>query len=389
MTIETILEAAPKLAREWAAQRDDRQQRTQGDPADYQQLSELGVPMMAVPVEFGGTWESQAQSARPICTMLRTLAAGDPSITLASAMHHLVLSSWRVPAAPEPWSQEWTKQRREVFKTVLDGGWWGTIISEPGSGGDTSLSRSQCVPEAPGSLKYRMTGEKHFGSGSGLTSFMTTRAIPQGDTIPDLFYLEIRNHPWDGSTGMKLSGAWRGHGMTSTNSHAFDFHDFPATRIACPSSQIEQLAGGVGLGSVVFTSVIVGVVDAAMDFTRQRLSQTRSQGSSLRAFQQVEWTLADQEYWVIDQLWESAMRAFDQDTWDRRSNLLIKESVARLAESVLSRLCKLSGGTSYTWYSPLGAWYEDVRALGYLRPPWALAFDNMFELSWTVGEGQE
>jgi hypothetical protein len=30
-----------------------------------------------------------------------------------------------------------------------------------------------------------------------------------------------------------------------------------------------------------------------------------------------------------------------------------------------------------------------VRALGYLRPPWALAFDNMFELSWTVGEGQE
>jgi alkylation response protein AidB-like acyl-CoA dehydrogenase len=390
MTIETILEAAPKLAREWAAQRDDRQQRTQGDPADYQQLSELGVPMMAVPVEFGGTWESQAQSARPICTMLRTLAAGDPSITLASAMHHLVLSSWRVPAAPEPWSQEWTKQRREVFKTVLDGGWWGTIISEPGSGGDTSLSRAQCVPEAPGSLKYRMTGKKHFGSGTGMTSFMTTRAVPQGDETPDLFFLETRNHPWDGSTGMKLAGAWRGHGMMSTNSHAFDFQDFPATRIACPSTQIEQLAGGVGLGSVVFTSVIVGVVDAAMDFTRRRLSQTRSQGSNLRAFQQVEWTLADQEHWVIDQLWESAMRAFDENTQDRRSNLLIKESVARLAESALSRLCKLSGGSSYTWYSPLGAWYEDVRALGYLRPPWPLAFDQMYDLTWTVdSEGKE
>jgi hypothetical protein len=42
----------------------------------------LGVPLMAVPVEFGGTWDSLAQSARPICTMLRRLAQGDPSITL-------------------------------------------------------------------------------------------------------------------------------------------------------------------------------------------------------------------------------------------------------------------------------------------------------------------
>ena len=65
MTIESILEGAPRLAREWAAQRDERQQRTEGNPDDYRQLAELGVPMMAVPTEFGGTWETQAQSARP------------------------------------------------------------------------------------------------------------------------------------------------------------------------------------------------------------------------------------------------------------------------------------------------------------------------------------
>ena len=218
MKIETILEGAPTLAREWASQRADRQQRTKGDPVDFERLRKLGAPLMAVPTEFGGTWESQAQSARPICTMLRTLAQGDPSITLASAMHQLVLSSWRVPVAPEPYAEIWTKQRQEVFQTVLDGGWWGTIISEPGSGGDTSLSKSQCVPEAPGSLEYRMSGQKHFGSGSGLTSFMTTFAIPEGDTEPDLFYLEMCDHPWDGSSGIKLTGEWRGHGMMSTNS---------------------------------------------------------------------------------------------------------------------------------------------------------------------------
>ena len=41
---------------------------------------------------------------------------------------------------------------------------------------------------------------------------MTTRALPAGETAPDLFYMEVRNHPWDGSTGMKLTAEWRGHG---------------------------------------------------------------------------------------------------------------------------------------------------------------------------------
>ncbi len=382
MSIASILENAPKLAQEWGSEREDRQRRTKADPADYQRLQDLGVPLMAVPVEFGGTWESLAQSARPICTMLRTLAAGDPSITLSSAMHQLVLSSWRIPTVPEPHTEGWKKQRREVFDTVADGAWWGTIVSEPGSGGDTSRTRSECVPEAAGSLQYRLSGQKHFGSGSGLTSFMTTRAIAQGETAPDLFFLEVRNQPWDGSTGIKLSAEWRGHGMMSTNSHAFEFRDFPATRVAWPGHQAELMASNAGLGSISFTSVTVGVVDAAMAYTRQRLKEGMSQGSALRAFQQVEWTLAEQEAWLIEQAFEGTLRSFDRGKLDRYSVLLCKENVARLAESVLSRVCKLSGGTAYTWYSPLGAWFEDVRSLGYLRPPWALAFDNLFNMSW-------
>jgi hypothetical protein len=313
--------------------------------------------------------------------MLRTLAQGDPSITLASAMHHLVLSSWRIPTVPEPYSQRWVKQRREVFQTVLDGAWWGTIVSEPGSGGDTGLTRAVAEPEEL-PLKYRLTGQKHFGSGSGVTSFMTTRAVPAGESAPDLFFLETRNHPWDGTTGMKLTAQWRGHGMMSTNSHAFEFKDFPATRAAWPGHQTELMAANGGLGSAAFTAVIVGVVDAAMDYVRQRLKGSMSQGSSLRAFQQVEWTMAEQEAWLIDQAWEGTMRSFDDGKQTRRTLLMAKESIARLAESALGRLCKLSGGSAYTWYSPLGAWFEDVRALGYLRPPWALAFDQLFEESW-------
>ncbi len=381
MKLETILQEAPQLAQEWAAERQDRQQRTEGDPADYQRLGDLGVPLMGVPIEFGGTWESLAQSARPICAMLRILAQGDASITLASAMHHLVLSSWRLATVTEPYVAAWAQQRQAVFQTVHGGAWWGTIISEPGSGGDIGQTKSVAQPVDP-PLTYRISGHKHFGSGSGMTSYMTTRAMPAGEEAPDLFYLHVGNQPWDGSTGVKLTAPWRGHGMMSTNSHAFEFTDFPATRVAWPGHQAELMAANGGLGSMAFTSVITGVVDAAMAYTRQRLQSSIHQGSTIRAFQQVEWTLAEQEAWLIDQAWEGAMRTFDQNTQTRRSNLIAKESVARLAESVLSRLCKLSGGSAYTWYTPLGAWFEDVRALGYLRPPWALAFDQLYELSW-------
>jgi alkylation response protein AidB-like acyl-CoA dehydrogenase len=378
----TILEQATGLSREWASEWQDRQQRTSADPEDFRRLREMGVPLMSIPGEFGGSWEGLARTARPIGTMLRTLAQGDPSVTLSSAMHHLVLDSWRRPSAPEPYTEAFDRQRREVFQTVQDGAWWGTLISEPGSGGDIGKTRSAAIPEAPGSLHYRMSGLKHFGSGSGQTSFMTTRAIPEGETSADLFYLEVGNVPWDGSTGMSLTAEWRGHGMMSTNSHAFSFRNFPATRIAFPDNHGDASALSGGLGGMSFTSVIAGVVDAAMEYTRQNLMGSASQGRGLRAYQQVEWSNAQQEAWLIEQAWEGAMRSIERELPNRSDILFAKECVAGLAESVLSRLCKLTGGTAYTRYSPLGAWFEDVRALGYLRPPWSLAYDQMYQLTW-------
>ena len=382
MSVTSIMEAAPKLAEEWASQREDRQNRTKADPADYQSLRELGFNLMAVPVEFGGYWEDLSRSGRSLCTVLRMLAKGDPSITLSSSMHQGVLASWRVPSVPEPFNEGFQQQRKEVFSTVADGCWWGTIVSEPGSGGDTGLTRAACIPEEEGSLKFRLSGQKHFGSGSGLTSFMTTRAVPHGETAPDLFFMEVRNHPWDGSTGLKLAAEWRGHGMKSTNSHAFEFTDFPATRIAWPGHQAELMNNNSSLGGISFTSVIMGVIDAAMEYSRERLKANLARGSRLRSLQQVDWTMAEQEAWLIDQAWEGAMRVVDTGTQDRRVMLMCKENVARLSESVLNRLCRIAGGNSYTWYSPLGAWFEDVRALGYLRPPWALAYDNLY--NWSV-----
>jgi hypothetical protein len=67
--------------------------------------------------------------------------------------------------------------------------------------------------------------------------------------------------------------------------------------------------------------------------------------------------------------------------------LRAKVAGARLAESCLGRLCKVLGGGTYARHSPFGHWFEDVRALGFLRPPWGLAFDNLIADTWEPSSG--
>jgi hypothetical protein len=64
-----------------------------------------------------------------------------------------------------------------------------------------------------------------------------------------------------------------------------------------------------------------------------------------------------------------------------RAALRAKESVADLAEQTLLRLTRVLGGGTFSQRSPFAHWFEDVRALGFLRPPWGLAYDQLFTTS--------
>ena len=54
---------------------------------------------------------------------------------LVAAMHPTVMMLWTgLGTAPEPYTGAWTEQRSRIFQSALDGHFWGTIASEPGSG---------------------------------------------------------------------------------------------------------------------------------------------------------------------------------------------------------------------------------------------------------------
>ena len=373
-----LYEQVASIAADFAQQRAERQRRRELDPADFDRLRQAGLPLIGAPAELGGLWVNRQQAIRPICELLRRLAHGDSSVALVCAMHIPVLSAWlAIPEAPAAFREAWQAQRLQVFQTVLDGAFWGTIVSEPGSGGDTNATRAVARPTAePG--RYLLSGQKHFGSGSGISSFMTTVAIPEGETDPVSFFLNLRDVPWDGSQGVHLVAAWDGHGMTATQSHAMLFEDFPATRSAWQGRREETQAVTGGLGTCLFTAVIVGVVDTAFEAARLQL---RPKARSLRAYERVEWTQAEQDEWLIHQAYEGMLRAIERPTFSAGELLRGKTAIAELAEASLGRICRVLGGSSFSRRSPFGFWFEDVRALGFLRPPWGLAFDRLFEAS--------
>lgn len=383
-TIADVVGEVRAIADGWRGERKERQARRHLEQADFDRLREAGLLRLIAPVDSGGLLESIEASVRPLCETYRSLAGGDPSVALVSSMHPSVVNFWL--ASPDAAQPAWEEQRRAVFASAAAGEQWGTITSEPGSGGDIARTRAVGSPAAdsveptlPGGA-YTVTGDKHFGSGSGVTDRMVTTAIPEGETDPTIFVLDVRDRPWDGTAGMRLLAEWDGMGMAATQSHAMRLEGAPAVRMAWggPLDAVARAANP--LISSLFTAVVLGILDEAVALAREQL---RPKADDLRAYERVEWARAEQDHWLAVQAYEGALRAVESGRPDvaLHDALRAKESVAGLAEDTLARLTRVIGGGTFSQRSPFAHWFEDVRALGFLRPPWGLAYDQLFNTS--------
>jgi alkylation response protein AidB-like acyl-CoA dehydrogenase len=381
-SVAEVERALGELAAAWKADRPARQSRRHLEQSDFDALRDTGYLQLVVPETMGGLWRSVPESTREIAGLLRSLAGADASVALVSSMHPAVLGFWLAPADPN--RPEWTAQVEAVCASARDGLQWGTITSEPGSGGDIARTKSTArADDSEGSLPgrgYRVSGDKHFGSGSGVTSFMITTAVPDDDDKPAIFALDVRDRPWDGTAGLQLVAEWDGAGMTATQSHAMRLQECPAVRMAW-DGPIEDITLAAGpLVTNLFTGVVLGILDEAVATAR---AQLQPKAAGMRSYEQVEWSRAELEHWMAVQAFEGSLRAVESGDPVRGlyAGIRAKQGVAELAESCLSRITRVIGGGSFARRSPFASWYEDVRALGFLRPPWGLAYDNLFASS--------
>ena len=143
-TVDSLQDAVRSIVGTWKPQRAERQARRSLDPADFVELRDAGWLLAVVPEAMDGLWRDTRSSARGVCEVLRLLATADPSVALVSSMHPSVVAFWLLN--PDPQQPEWEQQRQAVFASAQAGEQWGTITSEPGSGGDIGRTRATATP---------------------------------------------------------------------------------------------------------------------------------------------------------------------------------------------------------------------------------------------------
>lgn len=366
------------LTASWAGERAARMARQALDPADFAALAGAGFTLTGAPEDVGGLWRGQtgaarAESARRTGRLLAMLAGVDPSLALVAAMHPTVLMSWiNGPATGGP--EGWAQQRAFVFDAVLKGCWFGTISSEPGTGGDFHAVRASAKPGRDGN--WRMSGDKYMGSGSGVTSFMMTVARPDGEDQPDLFLLDARDLAWDGSQGLTMTRAWDGAGMAATQSHAFRFDNVPVIRHALRNVIAEMTPKNAPVAAYLFVSVFIGILEAARLEAERQLAP---RAERLGPFERSAWVRAMNGVWLARQAFDGMERALVEDETAAHAALHGKLAIAGLAETAMEAFGQAIGGASLSRANPFAQWMQDVRALGHLRPPRALIHARLFE----------
>jgi alkylation response protein AidB-like acyl-CoA dehydrogenase len=360
------------LVASWLPQRSERMARQALDRADFAAMADAGMTLAAVHKDFGGLWDPAIRPQRVIARLLRKLATADPSLALVTAMHPTVLLNWINEG--DGGQRPYADQRAFVFDQVRAGAWFGTISSEPGSGGDFLATRAAALPAAEGS-GWVMSGDKYMGSGSGVTSFMMTTARREGAELPGIYLLDTRNLPWDGSKGLKLVREWDGAGMAATQSHAFRFDNVPIIPHALGEAAVKRLPQNASIVGYMFTSVFMGILDAASIEASHVLG---GRIARLSAFEKTRWTEAQNAIWLANQAFDGMARALEKP--DPATDILHgKLAIADLAEKALGCLAHAIGGTSLSRSSPFAQWQQDIRALGHLRPPRPLTYDKLLE----------
>jgi hypothetical protein len=153
----------------------------------------------------------------------------------------------------------------------------------------------------------------------------------------------------------------------------------PATPLAWPDAQ--RVGGPITapFAACLFTAVILSVVEEAVATARAKLGPRKS---DLRPFEEVGWTTATNQAWTLRQVYEGMVSAVERTADSLAAAGRGKIVAAELAEACLTGISRVVGGGAFSKSAPYGQWAQDVRALGFLRPPWALAYDQAYHASW-------
>jgi alkylation response protein AidB-like acyl-CoA dehydrogenase len=226
---------------------------------NYRELKERKVFSAAIPVELGGGGASFAE----LCAMLRELGRHCGATALSLSMHtHLVATQvwlWRQGAPVGPLLERIAAEQL-VLVTTSASDW---------------LESSGTAERVEGG--FRITGRKHFGSGSPAGDILLTSALyddpAEGPTVLH-FSAPMRTE------GITVLDNWRTMAMRASGSNdimldgVFVPEDAVASRRP-KGAWVPFLDVVVAIAQPIVMSVYAGVAEAARDLALQRAAKKR------------------------------------------------------------------------------------------------------------------
>ena len=365
MLDQSVIGAAKSIADRWRPEQAERQARRNLDRADFAALSE-GRLWATV---CQRRWAGCGAMRRPRCVRCATRCADRRRGFVGgagAAMHPSVIAFWL--ANPSPEDDDWISQRDAVFASAAAGEQWGTITSEPGSGGDIAPNPGRrhtgrrCSTSSRAPLRSPATSTS--GAASGVTDRMMTTAVPEGETDPTIFVLDVPRPAVGRQRGLHPDRRVGRHGHGRDPEPRDAARRRPAVRLAW-NGQLDAIIRAAG--PFVADAVHRG------DPRRARRGDRTVAGaaaprrpSDLRAYEQVEWAARG-----AGPLGRGAgVRRRAAGDRGRRSGRALHAALRgqgggrRARRGALRRLTRVLGGGTFSRRSPFAHWFEDVRALG-------------------------
>jgi acyl-CoA dehydrogenase len=274
-----------------------------------------------------------------------------------------------VDAAPAAHRDAANAQRSLIAGEYVAGKIYAACNSEKGAGG--SLAATKTVAKKDSSGAFALTGEKilaSFGANADVF-FSTAKVDPEelpGCGIVEMFLVPTR------AEGARIMSDWNGFGMRGTESHTVRYESARASAVlgypsylatATPIEYWYCLFAAIPLGCAGSMLRALGTPAPTSPALRLRLAEAQMRYEAARAY-----------------LLDSASRfVAGSDAAYRALVLRTKTFVTQESARLCADLFALSGGRHYVRGGALSGAMADVFAGTALRPPLALALDQLVE----------
>lgn len=249
---ESLVQAADRLARDFAARADRHDTEGSFVAENYAKLKDAGLVEAGVPAELGGGGADVAALA----DMLRRLAHGCGSSALAFAMHthQVAIPAWRWRNQPAAKAAVEPLLRRIATERIV-------LMSSGGSDWVGGAGKAERVEGG-----YRIHATKSFASGAPFGSLIMTTAVADEAGGPTVLHFGL---PLT-APGVRVDEVWNAMGMRGTGSQnlVLDGVVVPDDKVALkrPAGQWHPLFQIIGTIAIpLIYSVYLGLAESARD----------------------------------------------------------------------------------------------------------------------------